>query len=58
MKTGYFKAFCFYTLLCAFVLGIVAGCQFAYKPDVDIENAKINSQSGNKTQMKGEVQWH
>lgn len=46
------------SLIVSWILGMAVGCNFAYKPDVDIENAKINSQSGNKTQMKGEVQWH
>ena len=38
----------------AVILGFMVGCNIAYKPDVDIEHAKIQSQSGNTSTLKGE----
>lgn len=46
------------SLIVAWILGLVAGCNIAYKPDVDIENAEIKHQSGNKSEIKGELQWN
>lgn len=48
------KHWFFCSLIVAWILGITVGCNFAYKPDVDIEHAKINSQSGNTSSIKGE----
>ena len=42
------------SLFVTFILGLAAGCNIAYKPDVDIEHAKIQSQSGNTSTLKGE----
>lgn len=42
-----------FVLLAACIFGM-AGCNIAYKPDVDIEHAKIQSQSGNTSTLKGE----
>lgn len=42
------------SLAIAGLLGFVVGCNLAYKPDVNVENATIEHQSGNTTQLKGE----
>lgn len=44
----------FLCLFAASLSGFVVGCNVAYKPDVDIEHAKIQSQSGNTSTLKGE----
>lgn len=36
------------------VIGILTGCNLAYRPDVDIQHADIQHQSGNTTKLKGE----
>lgn len=48
------KKWFFGSLVVAWILGMAVGCNIAYKPDVDIEHAKIQSQSGNTSQIKGE----
>lgn len=44
----------FGSLVVVSLLGFVVGCSMAYKPDVNIENADIQHQSGNTTSLKGE----
>lgn len=48
------KHFVFLSLVFSALTGLVVGCNMAYKPDVNIENADIKHQSGNTTELKGE----
>ena len=48
------KKILLFLVFSASVSGFIVGCNVAYKPDVDIEHAKIQSQSGNTSTLKGE----
>lgn len=47
------KHWFFGSLVVAWILGMAVGCNFAYKPDVDIERAKINSDRSVTTKIEG-----
>lgn len=36
------------------LIGFIVGCNTAYKPNINVEHADIQHQSGNSAQIKGE----
>lgn len=48
------KYFVFFSVLASVISGLVVGCNLAYKPDVDIERATIQSDKSIHGSVRGE----